>query len=116
MIASKLDDDEGTVGGGADVDRSGSNKKLSKSRKSTIPGNSAVIEELKFLIFDAKEVFNLLWQAFTKVPIFQYFDLECYIWIKTNASGYVIGVVLSQLTFDQLILKIDQTLIKSDFG
>ena len=50
----------------------------------------------------AKEAFNRLRQAFTKVPILQNFDLECYIWIETKASGYTIRRVLSQLTQNQV--------------
>ena len=41
-------------------------------------------------------------KAFTKALILQHFDLECYIRIETDASGYAIGGVLSQLTFDHL--------------
>ena len=35
---------------------------------------------------------------FTKTPILRHFDLECNIRIETNASGYAIRGVLSQLT------------------
>ena len=41
-------------------------------------------------------------QAFTEAPILQHFDPECHIRIETNASGYAIGGVLSQLTSDHL--------------
>ena len=41
-------------------------------------------------------------QAFTKAPILQHFDPECHIRIETDASGYAIGGVLSQLTSDHL--------------
>lgn len=63
---NKLDDGRGidgrdTTGSDADVDdfRSESNEKLSKSRKTTIPGNSGATEKLKFLTSDTKEGFNL---------------------------------------------------------
>ena len=49
---------------------------------------------------DAKKTFDQLRQAFTKAPILQYFDLKQYIWIETDASGYTIGGMLSQLTND----------------
>ena len=34
---------------------------------------------------------------YTKAPILQHFDLECYIQIVPNTLGYAIGEVLSQL-------------------
>ena len=39
---------------------------------------------------------------FTKALILQYFDPECHIRIETDASGYTIGGILSQLTSDHL--------------
>ena len=39
---------------------------------------------------------------FTEAPILQYFDPECHIRIETDALGYAIGGVLSQLTSDYL--------------
>lgn len=63
---NKLDDGGGidggdTTGGDAHVNdfRSESNEKSSKSRKTTIPGNSGATEELKFLTSNTKEAFNL---------------------------------------------------------
>ena len=55
-------------------------------------------EKPKFLTSKAKEAFNRLRQAFTKASILRYFDPECHIQIETNASGYAIRGVLSQLT------------------
>ena len=55
-----------------------------------------------FLTLDAREAFNQLMKAFTKAPILWHFDPKCYIWIETNASGYAVGGVLSQLTSDHL--------------
>ena len=49
-----------------------------------------------------REAFNQLKQRFTKATIFQYFDLECYIRIETDTSGYTIWAVLSQLTSNYL--------------
>ena len=51
-----------------------------------------------YLTPDAKKAFDQWSPAFTKAPIFQHFDLERYIRVKTDASGYAIGGVLSQLT------------------
>ena len=47
----------------------------------------------------ARLVFTQLRQTFIKAPILYYFDLECHIRIKTDASGYAIGGVSSQLAF-----------------
>ena len=69
-------------------DNEDSNKKLPKSK------NPA------FLTTDTKQAFTQLRQVFTKAPILSHFDPERYIWIETNAFGYAIGSVLSQLTSD----------------
>ena len=74
------------VKGGGKVDDRNLSKKP-KNIKSGIRTCIGVIEESTFLTFDAKEAFNQLRQAFIKVPIFQYFDLECYIWIETNLQA-----------------------------
>ena len=41
-------------------------------------------------------------QAFTEAPILRHFDPKCHIRIETDASGYAVGGVLSQLTSDHL--------------
>ena len=69
-----------------------------------------------FLISDAKKAFNCLRQAFIKASILQYFDLECYIRIETNISSYDIDGVLSQPTFNQVILDSESNLTKFNFG
>ena len=51
-----------------------------------------------YLTPNARRAFTKLRQAFTKAQILQNFDLECHICIETNASGYAIDGVLSQLT------------------
>ena len=51
-----------------------------------------------FLTPETKLAFLQLRQAFTKALIFYYFDLKSYNRIKTNAFGYTIGGILSQLT------------------
>ena len=119
--ANKLDN--GTNRSGADVDGFGfgsnekssksKNKKLAKSRKSS--GNNRAMEEPNFLTPEARSAFNLLRQAFTKAPILRHFDLECHIQIETDVSGYAIGGVLSQLTFNQ-VTSLDSIFSKSDFG
>ena len=55
-----------------------------------------------YLTTKARLAFIQLRKLFTKALILQHFDLECHIWIKTNASGYTIGGVLSQLTLNNL--------------
>ena len=55
-----------------------------------------------YVIPAAKKAFNHLRHAFTQAPIFEHFDSEQHIWIKTNASDYAIGGVLNQLTLDDL--------------
>ena len=53
-----------------------------------------------YLTPDAKRAFTQLRQAFTKAPILRHFDPECHIQIETDALGYAIGRVLSQLTLN----------------
>ena len=48
-----------------------------------------------YLTPNARRAFTQLSQAFTKALILRYFDPECHIWIKTDASGYAIYGVLS---------------------
>ena len=48
-----------------------------------------------YLILDASQAFTQLRQAFTKALILRDFDPECHIRIKTDASGYTLGGVLS---------------------
>ena len=55
----------------------------------------------EFLIFGAKEAFSRLQKAFIKAPILRHFDPKRHIQIETNASGYAIDGVLSQMTLDQ---------------
>ena len=107
--ASRVGGDEvvgsrGIVSRGA-VGGSDASRKLAKSKsqtKSRHLENNDNLEELKVLTSNPKEAFNHLKQAFTKALILWHFDLECYIRIETNVSGYVIGEVLSQLTSNQV--------------
>ena len=86
------------IGGGKDKNLSKSKK--SKTAKSRTQTRIGAMGEPIFLTFNIRKAFNPLQQAFIKVPILQYFDLGYYIRIKTNTSGYAIGVALSQLTSD----------------
>ena len=103
--ASRVDDNE-IVGGGGAVGRSDASRKSAKSKSRSKSGhldNSNNSEERKFLTFDAREAFNHLRQVFTKAPIRRHFNPGCHIRIETNASGYAIRGVLSQLTSNQVI-------------
>ena len=55
-----------------------------------------------FFIPRARLVITKLRQTFVKALILYHFDSERYIGIETNASGYAIGGVFSQLTLDNL--------------
>ena len=110
-------DDEVVGGGGKANDRNLSKSKKSKKAKSGIQTRLGTTGKPTFLTLDARKAFNQLRQAFTKAPILQHFDPECHIRIETNASGYAIGGVLSQLTSDLVTLDSESNLTKkSDFG
>ena len=98
-LAQRDDDDEVIEGGG---NRNLSKFKKSKNVKSRIQKRLGAMGEPIFLTLDAREVFNKLRQVFIKAPILQHFDPECHIRIKTDALGYAIGKVLSQLILDHL--------------
>ena len=82
---NEVDDDVGTT-----AQKSSKSKNLSKSKEA----------ESGFLTSGARKAFTELRQAFVKAPILHHFDPERHIWIETDASGYAIGGVLSQLTSD----------------
>ena len=85
-------DDVEVDGGEIEVDEVGKKgRKTSKSQK--MVGSD-------FLTPGAKLAFTELRQAFLKAPILHHFDPERHIRIETDASGYAIGGVLSQLTSD----------------
>ena len=94
--------DDEVVGSGDKVDNKNLSKK-SNNIKSRIQTRIGAMEEPTFLTPSTKEAFNQLRQAFTEAPIFQHFDPECHIRIKTNAIGYTIGEDLNQLTSNYLI-------------
>ena len=56
------------------------------------------VDDSIFLTLEAKLTFSQLRQAFTEASILHHLDLKCYIWIKTHASSYAIGDILSQQT------------------
>ena len=92
VLPSRNDDDE--------VVRGGRDKNLFKSKKSKnsmsgIEKRIGAMGKPTFLTSNAREFFNQLRQAFTKVPILRDFDPECHIRIETNISGYAIGGVLN---------------------
>ena len=55
-----------------------------------------------FFTLKTRLAFIKLKQIFVKAPIFFYFDPEYYIRIKTDASGYAINGILSQLILGNL--------------
>lgn len=57
--------------------------------------------QIDFLILKAKKVFIYLWKAFTRALILCYLNLKYYICIETDASGYAINEILSQMTLSQ---------------
>ena len=92
-IDDKVDDEVGKKGWN-----------LSKSKNPSKSKNSSMSKkiELSFLTSGARMAFTKLRQTFIKAPIFHHFDLKCHIRIETDASGYAIGGVFSQLTSDNL--------------
>ena len=76
------------------VKKTSKSKNLSKSKKTV--GSS------DFFTSGAKLMFIKSKQAFFKAPILYHFNLECHIQIETDASGYAIIKILSQLTSDDL--------------
>ena len=90
--------------------RKSKSKKTSKSHNLAKSGKKLLKSE-NLPNFNAKKTFNHLWVFFIEASILGHFDLKYYIWIETNALVYVIGRVLSQLTFkicfDEIVFKID---------
>ena len=66
-----------------------------------------------FLTPKARLAFIQLRQAFVKTPILHHFDLESHIRIETNASGYTINSILSQLSSGT---RLDEIVSKADLG
>ena len=55
-----------------------------------------------FLIADTRKAFTKLRQVFVEAPILNHFDLERHIQIETDALGYAISGIFSQLTSNDL--------------
>ncbi len=55
-----------------------------------------------FLISEARKAITELRQAFVEAPILNHFDPKRHIQIETDAFGYAIGGILSQLNSDDL--------------
>lgn len=53
-------------------------------------------------MYKARLTFAKWRQAFIIVPILEYFDQKCHIWIEINASSYVIDQLLNQLISNNL--------------
>ena len=77
------------------VESSGGNDGKSAKSDFTKPVHRA--EEPSFLIPNTRRAFTQLRQVFTQALILRHFDPERYIRIKTDAFGYAIGGVLSQM-------------------
>lgn len=85
-----------------------SQTKLSKSKngvRSSLGKSQLLIEansKPHFLTPKARLAFARLRQAFIKATILHHFLPKWYIRVETNALGYAIGEILSQLTLDNL--------------
>ncbi len=89
--------------GGVELVKGKKLKNLAKAKtlkflKVTLPGTAP--EARLFLTPKARLAFTRLRQAFTEAPILHHFDPERHIRIETDASGYAIGGMFSQLTSD----------------
>ena len=113
---------EGGVGVvGSTARRKGSKLDGSKFHSSEVDGSKVEVDEIEkkvqkcknlfkskkaigldFLTPKARLAFTKLRQVFVKAPILHHFDLKRHIQIETDASGYAIVGVLSQLTSDNL--------------
>ncbi len=71
--------------------------KLTKSKKSDLAKANSGTD---FLTPKAKKAFIHLQNALTEAPSLRHFDLEYHIRIETDAMGYAIGKVLSQMASD----------------
>ena len=106
-----VENDNLVVGGGnssqilAELKKSNYHPKMSKFKKTNLDKSEILAVAINagttgYLTAKARVAFTCLKKAFTKISILRHFDLECHIWVKTDASGYAIGEVLSQLNSD----------------
>ncbi len=91
--------------------RNSAKAKTLKFLKATSPGTAP--EARPFVTPEARLAFTRLKQAFTEAPILYHFGPERHISIETDASGYAIGGVLSQLTSDQRLSESDENFFLS---
>ena len=116
--AFRAEDDE-IVSGGGSGRANGTVVNLfknEKSKKLTRVPNIGATKKPNFLTPNAKKALNHLRLAFIKALILQHFDLESHIRIETDASGYTIGGVLSQLNFNSNASPNDSNSNRSNFG
>ncbi len=109
--ASGHEEDQDTTAGAANASGTGGGAsggsiknlsiaaKLAKSKKSNFVKTNSGID---FLTLGAKEAFKRLQNAFIETSILRHYDSECHIRIETDALGYAIGGMVSQMTLDQL--------------
>ena len=97
LNGSEMDDIEVDDG---EIEDNAVEKKCRKTSKSKNPFKFKKMVESDFLTSKARLAFTKLRQAFIKAPILYQFDSKHHIRVETNASGYAIGGVLSQLTSD----------------
>ena len=112
------DKDEAKIGGvklpgGKNSKNSTKVKHSAKSKVANATSPETAPESRPFLTLEARLAFTRLRLAFTEAPILNHFDPERYIRIETDASGYAIGGVLSQLTSDQRASGSDENSSKS---
>ena len=100
LDGSELHDDE--VDDGEVEDDEVGKKVRKRSKSKNLSKFKKTVRSSDFLIPGAKLAFTKLRQAFFKAPILHHFNPERHIQIETDASGYTIGGVLSQLTLDDL--------------
>ena len=88
-------------------------KILVKSKNHDFPKSRIEKVGTGFFTPEARLAFTQLRQAFVKAPILYHFDPKNYIRIKTNASGYAIGGILSQLFSET---RPDEVVTKANLG
>ena len=70
-------------------------KPKKQSKSGNFPNFGAAESGSSFLTSKARSAFNRLWLAYIEASILWHFDLECHIWIETDALGYAISGVLN---------------------
>ena len=98
LDGSKLDG--GEIDGGEVEDDKVREKVQKRSKSKNLSKSKKIVRSSDFLTLGAKLVFTKLSKAFLKALILHHFNTEHHIRIETDASGYAIGGVLSQLIPD----------------